>query len=196
MKRFLVLFLFCIASFAQHEKEAGKHGASEQHGSAENHAEPDLTNWKWANFALLAGALGFLIAKNAGPFFASRSQEIRKGIDEAKKMREDAEARAREIEARLAKLDVEIESIRKNAHAEADAEGKRILQQTQREITRIQEHTEQEISGALKAAQADLRRHSAQLALELAQQKVRARITPADQDSLLKSFVAGIKTAG
>lgn len=194
MKGFVALFLFCFAAVAQHGKEAEKHAAAEQHGSAQS--QPDLTNWKWANFALLAGALGFLIAKNAGPFFASRSQEIRKGIDEAKQLRADAEARAAAIDARLANLGVEIESIKRAASAEAEAESERVLRQTERDIAKVRAHAEQEITAALKAAQADLRRHSAQLALELAQQKVRARITPADQDSLVKSFVSGIKTAG
>ena len=67
---------------------AGQHAAQE-HGKEEHAASghQNLDGWKWANFGLLAGALGYFIAKNSGPFFASRSQEIQKGITAAEKLR-------------------------------------------------------------------------------------------------------------
>src|SRR5262249_34966526 len=65
------------AAFAQEHAPAG-----EKAGEHKEAAEKDLTGYKWANFAILAAALGFLLVKQAGPYFSARSLEIRKGIDE------------------------------------------------------------------------------------------------------------------
>jgi F-type H+-transporting ATPase subunit b len=154
--------------------------------------EPDMTGWKWANFAILAAIIGVILVKQAGPYFASRSIEIRQGIEEAQKVRADAEAKAAAMDARLANLSVEIEAMRKSAREEAAQEGDRIRQETQRELAKIQANADHEIASALKAAQIELKSYSGQLAIDLARQKVRERMTPADQDALVQSFVGDL----
>jgi F-type H+-transporting ATPase subunit b len=179
----VLLFALAFVSVAQEKGEA----TQEAH-----HAEPDMTGWKWANFAILAFALGYLAVKQGGPFFASRSVEIRKGIEDAQKLRADAEARAAEMDARLANLGVEVEAMRKAAKDEAAQEGARIRQETERELAKIQTNADQEIANALKTAQMELKSYSAQLAVDLARKKVRDRMTPADQDSLVQAFTADL----
>src|SRR5579872_2022260 len=90
--------------------------------AAEGEPEKDMTAWKWANFAILAAGVGYLLVKQAGPYFASRSIEIRKGIDEAQKLRAEAEQRAEAMQARLATLGLEVEAMRKASHEEASQE--------------------------------------------------------------------------
>jgi F-type H+-transporting ATPase subunit b len=182
---FALFLALAVASPAQ-EHEAAK---GEAHKEA---AEPDMTGWKWANFAILAVGLGYLIVKNVGPYFASRSLEIRKGIEDAQKIRADAEAKAAQIETRLANLGREVEAMRQSAREEAAQEGARIRQDTERELAKVQAHADQEIASALKAAQLELKSYSARLAVDLARQKVRDRMTPADQDALVQRFVVDL----
>jgi F-type H+-transporting ATPase subunit b len=190
LKRVALLALFAIFSFAAFSQDYPE----ATHASTESHKEePDNTGWKWANFALLVGAFGYFLAKKGPQFFNARSKEILIGIDEAARMRADAEARAAEIDRRLDNLASEIDALRESAKAEAATEGDRVRQQTERDIAKVQANAEQEIASALKSAQAELRRHSAGLAMELAQQKVRDRITPADQDHLLGAFVLQVR---
>jgi F-type H+-transporting ATPase subunit b len=179
----LALFfgLVCIVP-AQEHAPAGE----AKHGEAE---EKDMTGWKWANFAILVVALGYLAVKQGGPYFASRSVEIRKAIEDATKMRAEADARAAAMEARLANIGVEIEGLRKSAREEAAQEGDRIRQETQRELAKIQTNADHEIASALKAAQLELKIYSGQLAIQLARAKVRERMTPNDQDALVRNFV-------
>jgi F-type H+-transporting ATPase subunit b len=66
-------------------------------------------------------------------------------------------------------------------------------QHTAAEIAKIQQHSEQEIASAGKAARMDLKRYAAELAVELAGQKVRARMTPETQDALVQGFVRNLK---
>jgi len=152
-----------------------------------------ITAWKLANFILLAGGLGYLIYKKGGAFFRARSEQIRKGIAEAARFKEEAEARYADIEQRLAGLTAEIEHLRKTAREESAAEGERVRLETERNLKKIQAQAEQEIASASKAARQDLRAYSAELAIRLAEQRIRARMTAEIEDQLVASTIAELQ---
>ncbi len=151
--------------------------------------EGRLDAWKWANFVLLAGGLGYLIGKTAPPFFAARSRKIREAMAEADDLRQEAEARVSEVERRLANLESEMAALRAESEMEARSESERMRQQTEAEMAKIRVHAEQEIAAAGKAARLELKRYSAQLAIRQAEEKVRERITPGTQNELVRDFV-------
>jgi F-type H+-transporting ATPase subunit b len=159
----------------------------------ESFAEKHELALKWANFLLLAGLLGYFIGKNAGPFFAARSAGIRKDMDESLRQREQAEAKAADVDRRLANLEKDIAALRGQSETEAQAESERMAQHTAAEIAKIQAHAEREIASAGKAARMALKRYSAELAMALAEQKVRARMTPDTEDALVQGFVRNLK---
>src|ERR1022692_610747 len=121
-----------------------KAGVEKEQSFAEKH-ELEL---KWANFLLLAGVLGYFIGKNAGPFFAARSAGIRKDMDESLRQREQAEAKAADVDRRLANLEEDIAALRGRSETEAQAETERMAQHTADEIAKIQAHAEREIASA------------------------------------------------
>jgi len=190
MKRLTFIAIAALAvapAFAQpRENEAEK--VKDGTGVTE-HGKPDVI-WGWANFLLLAGGLGYIIKKNAGPYFAKRSQEIRKGMIEADAARAESDAKVAEVNRRLANLQSEIEAMRHNAQQEAEAEAERARREATAELAKIQAHLTEEIASASKAARLELRRYSAELALGLAEQKITARVSPDTQDRLVKTFVA------
>ena len=159
----------------------------------ESFAEKHELELKWANFLILAGALGYLIGKHAGPFFAARSGSIRKDMVESEQQRQKAEAQAAAVDRRLANLEKEIAALRGEAQAEAQAENQRMGRHTAAEIAKIQAHAERDIASAGQAARTELKRYSAQLAVELAERKIRARMTPQTQDALVRGFVRDLK---
>jgi F0F1-type ATP synthase membrane subunit b/b' len=172
--------LFCLAaglSFAQ-GKEAG---------------DGNLQMWKWANFLVLAGALGYLMGKTLPPLFASRSQAIAKDMVESEKIRRDAETRAADVERRLTGMETEIAALRTGSQKEAQAETERLAAHTAAEIVKIQAQSQRDIADAGKAARTDLKRYAAGLAIHLAEQKIRARMTPATEDGLVAGFVRDLK---
>jgi F0F1-type ATP synthase membrane subunit b/b' len=155
-------------------------------------SEPEHGNmaiWEWLNFALLAGGLGYVVVKNAGPYFAQRSVAIRKGIIEADEARAEAEAKSAEVDRRLAKLKSEIEALRQAALQEAEAEAERARHEAAAELAKIQAQLAAELAAASKAARLELRRFSAAKALELAELKIAARMSPVTQDRLVSTFV-------
>jgi F-type H+-transporting ATPase subunit b len=184
------LVLTCGTARAQ-EHEGGENKGAAEH--EESFAEKHELELKWANFLLLAGLLGYMIGKNAGPFFAARSAGIRKDMDESLRQRQEAEATVADVTRRLGNLEQEIAALRAQTENEAQAETARMAQQTAAEIAKIQAHAEQEIASAGKAARMSLKKYSAELAMGLAEQKVRARMTPATEDALVQGFVRNLK---
>ncbi len=178
----LAVALACPAAMAQHAE-----GQAEPAESEAKHK--DLGPWKWANFLLLVGVLGYIGSKAGKVYFNSRSEEIQKGIADAQRMRAEAESRSAEMEKRLGQLGADIEALRKSAREEAAAEGERIRQETKRELAKVQANARREMDSAILSARKELKNYSADLALDLAKQKLRNQLTPQDQHGLVRGFV-------
>jgi F-type H+-transporting ATPase subunit b len=133
--------------------------------------------------------LGYVIKKNAGPYFAQRSVEIRKGMAEAEAARAASDAKVADVDRRLANLAAEIEALRSSAKQEAEADAQRVQREAAAEMAKVQSHIAEEIASATKSATLELRRYSAELALGLAEQKIAARLSPEMQNRLVGRFV-------
>jgi F-type H+-transporting ATPase subunit b len=190
------LFAVALAVAQEHAADPGTAHAEAAVKQGEGHAQTPMPNeiwWKWANFALLAGLLGWLISKNAGPFFQSRSEAIEKGIAESTLVLKQAEARAAEIEARVANLAAEVEELKQRSHEEIGREGERMRAESEAQIRKVQAHAESEIAAAGKHASQELKDYAAQLALNLAAQQIRDRMTPETQSELTSAFADGLR---
>jgi F0F1-type ATP synthase membrane subunit b/b' len=145
--------------------------------------------WKWANFAILAAGLGYLINKHVPSLFRKETEEIQKALAESAKIKEEAAAYAASVEARLANLQSEIQKLRENAHSEMTAESERIRRETQHHVQRIKEQSAQEIELMTRAAKAELRKYAAELAIGLAEERIRFRMNPETQAQLADGFL-------
>ncbi len=184
MKRLLLAILLCggalLSPLAAQEPEGKKETSfAEEHELA----------LKWVNFLILAGGIYYLISKNAGPLYAARSRQIRSQMMLAEEAREKAEKRAAEIDQRMASLQSDIAALQAEARREAENETERMRRQAAADIAKIRVHAEQEIASAQKGARAELKQYSAQLALNLAAQKLQGQMSPQLQESLLRGFV-------
>src|SRR3984885_13999458 len=115
--------------------------------------------WKWANFAILAAGLGYLIGKNVPPLFRKQSDEIKTALAESAKIKQEAADYAASVEARLANLQNEIQKLREDAHAEMTAESEPIRRDTEHHVQRIREQSVQEIDLMTRAAKDELRKY-------------------------------------
>lgn len=168
--------------------------AAVDHG--EGHEDAPMPNeiwWKWANFAILAAGIGYLIQKNAVPYFKARSEQIASGIAEATRTREEAEARAASIEQRVGNLAAEVEQIRIQSREEMAREGDRMRAETEARVSKINAQAQAEIASAVKHATLELKAESAKIALELAETQLRDRMSPEVQDQLAGSFIADLR---
>jgi len=185
MKRaaFLLVIGMAVASYALPQESPAK---------SEGQESDSMIGWKWANFLILAAGLGYLIGKSVPPLFRKQSDEIQAALAEAAKIKREAAAYAASVEARLANLQREIESLRQDAHREMTAEGDRMRTETERHLQRIQEQSVQEIALMTRAAKDELRKYAAELAVGLASDRIRARMNPGIQEKLVNGFIADL----
>ena len=201
MKRILVIALFAFATVMMAQEpsepphEDGKTEAAEG-GEAGHEAEEPSIVWKWINFGILAIALSVIISKTVPKALANRSANIQKEITEAQQIKRDAEARAAQMEARLKALGADIETFRKEASAEMQLEGERIRLETASHIKKIEQQAAAEVEAAGKTATRELRQYSAELALKLAEEKIRARLDASSESALVDSFVTELGRQG
>ena len=181
VKLSLALFLMLAGGAVVGAQEQEKAGAAET-------SEPGIA-WKWANFAILALGLGYLINKHLPPFFRSRTAEIQQGITEAQQVKRDAEARAAQVEARIHKLGEEIDRFRTQSREEMQQEGERIRQETAKQLGHLEHQAQQEIEAVGKVARRELKDYAARLALDLAEQRVRARLNAGAETALVDGFI-------
>jgi F-type H+-transporting ATPase subunit b len=144
------------------------------------------------NLLLVAGVLVWVARKPLASFFANRSQTIREELEGAQKARAEAEARLAEIESRMSRLDEELKEIARTSEQEGQAEYKRLLAAAEQDAQKIVERSRQEIDGMTRAAQSELRQHAAELSVQMAEERIRTEITPADRERLFTRFVAKI----
>lgn len=146
------------------------------------------------NFGIIFVGLAWPLWKRLPRMFKSRTKDIQIGIEEARKTSEEARRRLTEVEGRLARLDVEITEMRREAQENAAIEDKRISAETEEERRRIVASAEQEIALAASAARRELKSYAAGLAVDLAEKKIRVD-KDADQ-ALVREFTTQLGKDG
>ena len=149
--------------------------------------------FRWLNFALVFGGGGYILAKHAPPFFRRRADTIAGAINEAARVKAEAEQRRREAEAKLANLEKEIAEMRATARRDADAEAERIRVLAREEAKKIDLAADAEIHAAERAARMELKTIGGRLAIERAEALLREEITPKTEAALFRNFIAELE---
>lgn len=167
--------------------------------AADESATPDPTNgpvglaFRWLNFALVAGAIIYLVRKFMAPYFRGAAEGISETIHEATDARTQAQQELQEAERSLASLNAEIEQMRRTAAADAAAEAERLRALAKSESEKIARAAQAEIAAAERAGRQELRAIAARLAVQQAAALVRAQMTPGADAALFQSFLANLE---
>jgi F-type H+-transporting ATPase subunit b len=146
--------------------------------------------FEYMNFAVLAGAVLFGLLKILPKTFRANRENIQHRLVDARTATEQAHERLSAIEQRLARLDEEIAGISKQAEKDGVEEEVRIKASIEAERRRIVESTTKDIAAAASAAQRDLKRFAAGLAVDRAAQRI--VLTEDDDRALLQEFTQSL----
>lgn len=149
---------------------------------------------RWFNLAVLFGLIAYAVRQPAREFFANRRSEIQREMREAQEARKAAEKRMAEIEARMENLDAELEKIRAQGDQEARAERERILEMGKQESEKVLAQAKREIEGLGRSLRKDLQEYMADLAVELAEEQLRSKMTQQTDERLMERFFAGLSS--
>jgi F-type H+-transporting ATPase subunit b len=191
----------------QDQAVEGEHGEEAAEGESEHeHEKPtfNLTKLKGKtadgapqpgflfaliNFSILMAVLGFLAVPKLKVFIRSRSTRMAKDLDEAAKMKAEAEAKLKEYEAKLARLEDDIAKLTADIRAEAEAEKARIVAAAEANAARAMADAEKAIAGEMARVRAHLEGTAVNAAIEAATKVIRERIVDADQKALADRFI-------
>ena len=147
------------------------------------------------NFGILVGALGYLLRSPIASYLASRSTQIRQDLVTASEMRANATAQLAGIDRKMQALPGELDALRRQGADDVKAEQARIARAAEQEQARLLEQTRREIDMRLRIARRELTEHAAQLAVQVAEQRIRRTITPDDQIRLVDRYASQLKEA-
>ena len=146
------------------------------------------------NFLIIVLGIGVPLYRFLPKFLRNRAAKVRGDIESARKVTEDANARLSAVEAKLSKLDEEIQKFRTEVEAESLQDEARIKASLTEESARIVESAEAEIGMAAAQARRGLRNFAADLAIDQAAKQL--VLTPETDRALIAEFVGDVLRSG
>lgn len=143
------------------------------------------------NFILLVIGISWLVVRILPKALRNRSTRLQAELLQARVATEDANRRLAEVEARLARLDGEIDAIRIQAERETVIEEQRLRAAMEQEKQSIMDAAALDIESATKNAESRLRNLTADLVI--AHAKRRMTVTPEADRSLVDNFLSEIE---
>lgn len=144
---------------------------------------------KLINFLLLFGGLAYVLRKPLGKFFQERSQSLEQALRGAKESHQGALEDLNQVESRLAKLDEEIQTIKKEAEAAGRSLHQNMLDEARKASDRLKHLANQEIEMLTQNAVHEIKEYTIALAAEMAQQSIQDRLTGEYHSSLIDKSI-------
>jgi F-type H+-transporting ATPase subunit b len=149
---------------------------------------------KIVNFAILIGTVIYFARKPLADYLANRRAQVRSDLVTAEEMKKSAAAQIAEMDAKLHALPAELEALKARGQQEIAAEETRIRELAETERARLLEQASREIEQRTRVARRELVEHAASLAVGVAQTKIKAQITDADQARLVDRYLTEVKS--
>jgi F-type H+-transporting ATPase subunit b len=144
------------------------------------------------NFGILIGGY-YLLGKDAvGAGLKARRDSIQKDIEEASRMRQEAEERAKKYQARLEGLEQEMAQARDALVRSGEAERDRIVKEAEAKAERMRKDAEFLVEQEMKQIRLDLWKDAVDAAVVAAEELLKKRVTPADQERLAEEYLADL----
>jgi F-type H+-transporting ATPase subunit b len=152
--------------------------------------------WKIINFLILVVVLVKFGKKPLQNFLQQRTEMIAKTLQEAKEAKEAAQKALREVEGRLKAKDAEIEAILAAAKRSGEQERDQIMEDSTRLKEQILEQAKTNIDFEVKHAKEVIKAEAVEIAMELAEKKIKEKLTKDDQEKLLEDSLVKIGGKG
>ena len=181
--------------------EAGyaREGVQEDAPEAAEHHDESIggmilgMGWPLANFIIFIGILYYFLNQPIREYLTTRDTSIRKDLVEAAALRATAAAQLETIERKLQALPGELVALRTRGADDIKAEEARIAAQAAADRERLLEQTRREIDLQVRLAKKEILEHAASLSVQLATDRIKTEVTPADQERLVDRYLSQVK---
>jgi len=181
----IVGVVLAAAAFASE----GGHGAEEY---------TFMADWlpRLINFAIIVGALVYFLRKPVRDMFKNRTAEIAKAIEESRDARERAVAALAEMERKAREMDAETRAMIADAQARGEKDKQALVEEGRKIVRDIQEQVKTGVDIEVQKAKADLAIEASRLAVDLAEGKIKDKITSEDHARIVKDYIASVGGRG
>ncbi len=152
--------------------------------------------WKIINFGILFFILFKFGKKPIQSFLKQRTELIEKTLKEAKEAKELAQKALQEVEERFRTKDKDIEEILSASKRAGEQERERLLEEGNKLREKIYEQAKINIDYELKHAKDAIKAEAVEIAMELAEKKLKEKLTKKDQERLLEESLMKIGGKG
>ncbi|MGO8720090.1 MAG: hypothetical protein ACLQMO_12855 [Acidobacteriaceae bacterium] len=142
------------------------------------------------NFLIVLALIVWFLARVLPKTLRGRTERIQNQLQQARTVTEDANRRLANVEERLTRLDSAIEAIKTQAQHETLEKEKQMRAALEQEKQSILDSSVQEIAAASSKAQSQLKRLTAELAIERAKHKI--AVTAEADRSLVEGFLVDL----
>lgn len=150
--------------------------------------------WPIINFLILVGVLVFFMKKmDLKGFFKKRTELIEQSLREAREAKELAQKALAEVEERLKTKDSEIDNIIAAARQSGEKEKARLVEEGDKLKARILEQAKTNIDYEVKKAKEAIKEEAVEIAMELAEKKLKEKLSKDEQLKLLEESLAKIE---
>jgi F0F1-type ATP synthase membrane subunit b/b' len=141
------------------------------------------------NFAILLAIYVYFGKKPIADALKTRRSEVAHQIEEAQKIKHEAEERSKQYAAKLVDLTTEVAETKAALAVAGVGEKARIVREAEEKAARMKRDAEFLLAQEEKQARQDLQREAVSLAIAQAEELLRSKITAADQERLAEEFL-------
>lgn len=146
------------------------------------------------NLLVFLGIIYYFGGAGITGYFKSRREKLIENLDQARLLREEAEARLEEYSARLDALETERQALLEEYHRQGEREKNRLIAEAKTQIDKMRKDAEISINQEIKKAVADLEQQMVTRAVERAEDLARERMDAQRQHNLVDDYVRELGT--
>ncbi len=182
----LILFVCCVLSVSVAAASGGNDEAQR--------SIFEIYLWPVINFSVLVALLLLLLKKmDMKGYFQKRTELIEQTLREAREAKELAKKAFDEVEERLKLKDSEIENIIASAKLSGEKEKERLIKEGDKLKANILNQAKANIDFEVKNARAVIKAEAVEIAMELAEKKLKEKLTKEEQLKLLEESLTRIE---
>ncbi len=175
--------VFAAFAFAE---EAAVHGSHEE--------ITFMGDWlpRLVNFAIIASVVVYFSRKPIRDFFANRTAEIAKAMQDSNEARERAVAALADLERKIKEMEAETGRMVADAQARGEKDKKALVEEGRKVAEDVQAQVKQGIDSELHKAKTALVAEAALLALDLAEGRIKQKINSQDHERIVKEYITRV----
>jgi len=145
--------------------------------------------YRLLNFSIVVAILVYFLKKPIRNALSGRREDIENALAEAKKVKEEAEAKFAEYDKKLDQATQEIAAISASIRKEAEMEKQKIIENAREHATKIEQDAEKAAALEVAKARISLQQEAVQLAVGVAEDLLKKNFTKDDDSRLIDEYM-------